>query len=165
MPNSMESMVYSFDIGPAHVIAISTEFYYFLEYGFKQVAKQYEWLEQDLIKANKNREQVPWIITFGHRPMYCSNLNRDDCTKHETLIRSGMPFLGWFALEDLFYEQGVDLEIWAHEHSYERLFPIYNYTVYNGSLEEPYTNPGAPVHIITGSAVGCKTLQPCSFFI
>lgn len=27
--------------------------------------------------------------------------------------------------------------------------------VYNGSKEEPYRNPGAPVHIITGSA-GCK---------
>jgi hypothetical protein len=26
--------------------------------------------------------------------------------------------------------------------------------VYNGSLKEPYTNPKAPVHIITGSAVG-----------
>ena len=27
--------------------------------------------------------------------------------------------------------------------------------VKNGSLSEPYTNPGAPVHIITGSA-GCQ---------
>lgn len=27
--------------------------------------------------------------------------------------------------------------------------------VYNGSTEEPYTNPGAPVHIVTGSA-GCQ---------
>ncbi|XP_059483702.1 acid phosphatase type 7 [Neocloeon triangulifer] len=155
MPSSLDSMVYSFDIGPAHIIGISTEFYYFLEYGFKQVVKQYEWLEQDLIKANKNRKERPWIITFGHRPMYCTNLNRDDCTKHETLVRSGLPFLHWFSLEDLFYEHGVDLEIWAHEHSYERLFPIYDYKVYNGSYEAPYTNYKAPVHIITGSA-GCQ---------
>lgn len=27
--------------------------------------------------------------------------------------------------------------------------------VYNGSRQAPYTNPGAPVHLVTGSA-GCK---------
>ena len=77
---------------------------------------------------------------------------------------------------------GVDLTLWAHEHSYERLWPLYNMQVRyikstrsqctiksnslqsflllqvcNGSLEEPYTNPCAPVHIITGSAV-CNEL-------
>ena len=53
-------------------------------------------------------------------------------------------------LEDLFYKYGVDLEFSAHEHSYERLWPIYDRKVYNGSLDAPYTNPKAPVHIITG---------------
>jgi len=51
------------------------------------------------------------------------------------------------------YRNGVDLEIWAHEHSYERTWPLYDYNVYNGSVDEPYTDPGAPVHIVTGSAV------------
>lgn len=41
----------------------------------------------------------------------------------------------------------LTVELWAHEHSYERLWPIYNFTVFNGSTEHPYTNPGAPVHI------------------
>jgi len=36
---------------------------------------------------------------------------------------------------------------------YERMWPVYDYTVYNGSYLEPYTNPGAPVHITSGSAV------------
>ncbi|XP_071441921.1 acid phosphatase type 7 [Hetaerina americana] len=157
MPGDDERMYYSFNMGPIHFISVSTEGYYFLNYGLKSVVKQYYWLENDLKEANKpeNRKLRPWIITFGHRPMYCSNWNEDDCTFHQTMVRVGLPFLNWFGLEDLFYDYGVDLEIWAHEHSYERLWPVYNYTVYNGSMEEPYRNPGAPVHITTGSA-GCQ---------
>ena len=48
---------------------------------------------------------------------------------------------------------GVDVAIWAHEHSYERMWPLYNYTLYNGTEEDAYHNPGAPAHIVTGSAV------------
>ena len=46
----------------------------------------------------------------------------------------------------------VDLAIWAHEHDWERLWPIYDWKVLNGS-GDPYVDPKAPVHIITGSAV------------
>lgn len=78
--------------------------------------------------------------------MYCSTTDGDDCTHRTSKVRH--------ALEDLLYENGVDLAIWAHEHIYERLWPVYNHTVYNGSLEYPYTNPKAPVQILPGSA-GC----------
>lgn len=149
--------MYSFNMGPMHFISISTEFYYFMNYGIKSLVFQYQWLENDLIVANLpvNRQKRPWIVVMGHRPMYCSNTDADDCTHHETLTRVGLPFMHAFGLEPLLYDYGVDLEIWAHEHSYERLWPIYDYKVYNGSYMSPYTNPGAPVHIITGSA-GCK---------
>ena len=39
---------FSINIGPVHLISFSTEFYYFLEYGFNQVKTQYEWLKNDL---------------------------------------------------------------------------------------------------------------------
>ncbi|CAG2103656.1 unnamed protein product [Medioppia subpectinata] len=135
----MNNHYYSFNIGPAHVIAFSTEYYYFLQYGWKQLVRQYYWLINDLQEANKpkNRALRPWIITLGHRPM------------------KGLPIVRTLGLEDVFYEYGVDVELWAHEHVYERMWPLYNRTVYNASLSQPYTNPSAPVHIITGSA-GCK---------
>ncbi|KAL3985516.1 Iron/zinc purple acid phosphatase-like protein C family protein [Acanthocheilonema viteae] len=154
MPNSEHNFFYSFDLGAAHFIAISTEFYYFTEYGSIQIANQWKWLNDDLKRASANRDKYPWIITMGHRPMYCSNYDFDDCTRYESRIRSGMPGTHRYGLEKLFYTYGVDLEIWAHEHSYERMWPLYNRTVYNGT-KEPYIDPPAPVHIVSGSA-GCQ---------
>ena len=57
--------------------------------------------------------------------------------------------------EDLLMENKVDIAIWAHEHYYERFWPMYNYTVLNGTTnkDQPYNNARAPLHIITGSAV------------
>ncbi|XP_006901183.1 PREDICTED: iron/zinc purple acid phosphatase-like protein-like [Elephantulus edwardii] len=154
MPGNTEGLWYSWDLGPAHIISFSTEVYFFLHYGYQLVEKQFRWLESDLQKANHNRAVRPWIITMGHRPMYCSNADLDDCTRHESKVRKGL-FGRLYGLEDLFYRYGVDLQLWAHEHSYERLWPIYDYQVYNGSRATPYTNPRGPVHIITGSA-GCE---------
>merc|ERR1712166_1204545 len=34
---------------------------------------QLKWLEQDLAKANGNRDAVPWIVAMSHFPLYCSN--------------------------------------------------------------------------------------------
>ena len=33
-----------------------------------------------------NRAKRPWIITIGHRPMYCSNDDDDDCAKKESVV-------------------------------------------------------------------------------
>jgi hypothetical protein len=38
-----------------------------------------DWLEADLILANKNRAVVPWIVIFGHKPMYCTD---DECAEY-----------------------------------------------------------------------------------
>ena len=56
--------------------------------------------------------------------------------------------------EDLFYSQGVDIIFEAHEHSYERSWPVFNGEVH----EKTYSNPTAPIHIISASA-GCNDLD------
>lgn len=53
MPGDSEGLWYSFNIGPVHFVAIETEAYYFMNYGIKQLIKQYEWLDNDLREANK----------------------------------------------------------------------------------------------------------------
>ena len=56
MPNYQrtESLYFSYNIGPVHFIALSTEVYY---YGGKKkmnrIAKMYEWFEQDLKVYNE----------------------------------------------------------------------------------------------------------------
>lgn len=154
MPGGEANLFYSYDLGPVHFIGYSTEFYFYVEYGWLQIANQFAWLEQDLKKAQANRDNIPWVIAMGHRPMYCSNYDSDDCTKFESIVRTGLPLAHVYGLEDLFDKYGVDMIIQAHEHSYERLWPVYNRTTYNGSAE-PYTDPCAAVHIITGAA-GCQ---------
>ena len=88
---SINNHFYSFHVGPALFISFSTEFYYYVNYGMAQIYHQYEWLERVLIEANRpeNRAKHPWIITLGHRPMYCSDADGDDCTFHNSLIRTG----------------------------------------------------------------------------
>jgi hypothetical protein len=157
MPGNSENYHYSWNIGPAHIISFSTEIYFFLEDGPKLIEWQYHWLEQELQRASsaEYRGERPWIIAMGHRPMYCSTNNENDCDHHNSVVRVGLPLEYKYGLEKLFYQYGVDLELWGHEHIYERMWPLFNYTVMNGSYENPYTNPGAPVHIVTGSA-GCR---------
>lgn len=151
--NEINNHFWSYNIGPVHLVAFSTEFHYFTQYGTHQIMNQYRWLEEDLKEANKpeNRAKHPWIITIGHRPYYVQ-FKEDDLLR----VGNGTNAPGF---EELFYRYGVDLQFFGHEHNYERIWPIYNNKIYNGSLAEPYRNPKAPVHITTGSAVSLKAIN------
>ncbi|XP_026332563.1 acid phosphatase type 7-like isoform X2 [Hyposmocoma kahamanoa] len=162
MPNyeQSESMFYSWNIGPIHFVSINTEAYYFLNYGLDPLVSQFRWLVKDLKEANskKNRKKQPWIIMYGHRPMYCSgeeHNNKANCLEAATRTGLNVPsYTKTFTIEPLLMKYGVDIAIWAHEHMYERTWPLYDFKVYNGSTEQPYLNPRAPIHIVTGAG-GC----------
>lgn len=128
MPGRSENLFYSFNMGPVHFIGFSTEMYFFMQYGIEQHKRQFEWLQRDLEDASSpaQRAQRPWIITFGHRPMYCSSTSQDWCLRADNPVRVGVPGLPQYGLERLFYRYGVDVELWAHEHNYERMWPIFD---------------------------------------
>ena len=69
------------------ICSFSTEVYFVLS----NIEEQYQWLEQDLIAANSaaNRSTRPWIIAYGHRPFYCSNIDPTDCNVSTSRIRLG----------------------------------------------------------------------------
>ena len=52
------------NIGPMHLVSISSEYYYYTEYGWEQIIRQYEWLERDLIVSITASSTSPLYHSF-----------------------------------------------------------------------------------------------------
>eukprot|EP01060_Flectonema_neradi_P029794 TRINITY_DN41_c0_g1_i3.p1 TRINITY_DN41_c0_g1~~TRINITY_DN41_c0_g1_i3.p1 ORF type:complete len:556 (+),score=140.28 TRINITY_DN41_c0_g1_i3:51-1670(+) len=131
------TMYFSWDHALVHYISFSTELFHapVAEYSDKVTKHTFlSWLKDDLIKANKNRDAFPWIVVHGHRPLYSSANSGYD---HE--VRA--------ALEDLFFQYGVDFSVNGHQHDYERSFPTYK-----DKSQTNFTNPTATIYVVTGAA-------------
>lgn len=133
-----DNLYFSFDYGNVHFIAYSLE----KDVGFAPDTKpggaQYEWLEADLKAANANRDQVPWIVMYGHRAFYCSSDSVLPCTIESSMYRH--------RLEGLIHDYKVDLVMQGHLHNYERSLPVYKHVP-----ELNYNNPRAPVYTVIGT--------------
>ena len=70
--NSKGELHYSFDYGPFHFVSLNTEVYYHRKHNLSNVTSMYRWLIRDL--ADVKRHITPWVIIFGHRPMYCAKV-------------------------------------------------------------------------------------------
>ena len=57
-------------------------------------------------------------------------------------------------MEKIIYEGGVDVVFQAHEHAYERNYPVYDWQWNKVTGPSAYVNYKAPIHILTGAA-GC----------
>jgi 3',5'-cyclic AMP phosphodiesterase CpdA len=84
---------YSFDWGNVHFVAIDTT---------QRDARQLVWLDEDLAK-----NRLPWVIVYGHHPMYTSSLRGP-----QRWIRE--------AFASIVTRHKVDLVLAGHEHQYER---------------------------------------------
>ena len=116
--NGVENMWYSLTQGPVHFIVIDTETDFpnapeptYVGEPLKSFGDQVAWLEAELEKAQEAREERPFIIVLGHRPLYSRNPDQD------------APLQAW--LEPVFERYNVDLYFSGHIHHYERSSPVY----------------------------------------
>lgn len=130
-----QNMYYSLNIGALHLIAVDTESIIDTAYMSKT---QLEWLKLDLQAVN--RQTQPWLLSMGHRPIYCSNHNRRDCN-------STFSHFLQEAMEDLLYQFKVDLHFQSHVHNYERTWPMYR----DAPTSTNYSSPSAPVYVVNGA--------------
>lgn len=139
------NMHYSFNYKNVHFISMDSETGYpgageETRYvlpcgGFTQ--NQLEWLEADLIQANKDRAQRPWILAQAHRPIYQGNSVNKDYQA---------------AVEDLFLTYKVDVYFAGHVHWYERNYPVYDSVVPSTDEATAYVNPEYTTYIMAGGA-------------
>jgi hypothetical protein len=119
-------MYYSWNYGEIHFAAMNSESpidtAMFPE-------EEYNWFDKDL----KNHADARWKVAHFHRPLYCA---KDvDCGKR--LVDAGV--------EQLLYQNQVDIAFVAHEHTYERTYPMYQ-----GQLTA--TGVYSPVYMMQGAS-------------
>ena len=166
MPGNASSLWYSFNAGRAHFIGFDTELTYQDDYSYLQ-PKMMEFMQNDM--QEYNRTNYPWLIVFGHKPLYCSadwtpasrskGLRIDrfgDCTQEAEYLRG--------IFEDLFYNQKVDLVIGSHVHAYERLGPAYKNQSMTCQVETDTVCIGAsaPIYPVTGVPGNDESYDPPS---
>ena len=109
------------------------------EHDYDSGSTQFAWLEQELVSVN--RDVTPFVIVYGHSPMYSSNSYHGS----EVELRT--------AVEQLYVDNGVDLVIAGHDHFYERTWPVSAEVVRdNGNGFDRFARGEAPIHLVIGMA-------------
>ncbi|TMW66925.1 hypothetical protein Poli38472_012041 [Pythium oligandrum] len=153
----VKSMWYSFDYASVHFTSLSSETdypdapsnSYTLTHKNGGFGNQVAWLEEDLKKAAANRANVPWIVVTMHRPIY--HLEQVDANGAPTDYSKNLQS----AFEELFLKYNVDIVISGHRHRYERQMPIARNAAKTDGVssdKKTYTNPKAPVYLVSGGA-------------
>ena len=119
---------YSWDYGQIHFVSVSTS--------HSDSSTQQRWVARDLRSAASRRAITPWIVVVGHDPPYSSNMYH----------YSNLDLRNW--LDPLLVTYKVDIAFWAHNHGYERTYPIANSQV----VQRNYQYAKAPVHVMCGMA-------------
>jgi predicted phosphodiesterase len=144
---NMSQEYYSFNYENVHFIALATEIHFDIN------SSQYNFVKNDLEAASKNPDII-WTIVYSYRPQYSSP------SEHP-----GNNFLRDL-YHPLFQKYNVDIILQAHNHNYQRSYPI-NYN--NESSSSPlvtdndiksYKDPAGQVYVTVGR--GGSTLHDLS---
>jgi hypothetical protein len=154
MPQGHDSMYYSLNLGPVHVLVYSSEV--FCGKKCEGVRKsQWEWMLADLEAAKQDRAKRPWLVAISHKPLYCSTSwstpeSIEDCSLEPQLVQQ--------EYESLFAAYHLDVHFHGHVHSYERTQPIYKGNGMGGRYMTPniVVDAEAPVYVIEGNAGTCR---------
>lgn len=135
LPN--DEMFWSWDVGPVHVVAMDT-FYT----GFEQAPAGAEWIAADLAA----HRDAPWTIVFLHDPMFSSGPHGSNEGLREVLL-------------PLLEAGGVDLVVAAHDHIFERSWPLDGETPVTTAA--PFSRGAGIIHLVTGGGgAGLYELSP-----
>ena len=105
---------YSFDFQNVHFLAMATGKNRIIPYNVS--SQQYRFVKDDLKKAHDDRD-IHWIIVYQFRPFYSSLTNHPGLDELQE------------AYHPLFEKYGVDIVLQAHNHNYQRTYPLaYNET-------------------------------------
>ena len=134
----LKNQYYSFDLENVHFLAMSAEI------PFDKKSDQYKFVNSDLETASKN-SSIDWIVVFMYEMMYSSPTFHKP---NENLRDTYHP---------LFDKYHVDLVLQAHNHNYQRSFPI-SYSekqpskpIITDRNEERYTDPKGIIFVVTGT--------------
>jgi predicted MPP superfamily phosphohydrolase len=132
---------YTFTVGLVRFLAIHTEA--FLT-EVDMLPDMLPYIQGVLNRSPADRQKYPWMIVFGHRPMYCCSKDMAAaCGSESDTLRK--------YLESWFKQYKVDLYINGHVHDYQRTSPVYQGQVTSGfdKYSGTYVNPTSPIYVTT----------------
>ncbi len=133
---------YSFNYQNVHYLAMATGKQQVIPYD--NTSEQYRFVKEDLIGAHKNKS-ISLIIVYSFRPFYSSNTTHPG----QAVLRDNY--------HPLFDKYGVDIVLQAHNHNYQRTYPLnYNQNtpanpiVIDKHLQN-YYHPKGPIFVTVGT--------------
>ena len=133
---------YSFNYHNVHFLAMATAKNKILPYVVN--SQQYEFVRNDLKQARENKS-IDWIIVYSFKPFYSSNSTHPG----EEELRD--------FYHPLFDAYDVDLVLQAHNHNYQRTYPITfnnpspSYPIISDKQKYNFSNPKAPIFVTVGT--------------